>query len=60
MGSPLRIEYPDAFYHYMVLCTDGCFYGNGMFCLAPLFEVKHMEEMFRHKVFKMLLKKNYP
>ena len=43
--------------HLHILCTDGCFYGNGMFRVAPLFEVKHLEEVFRYKVFKMLLKK---
>ena len=43
--------------HLHVLCTDGCFYGNGMFRVAPLFEIKHLEEIFRHKIFKLLLKK---
>ncbi len=43
--------------HLHVLCTDGCFYGNGMFRVAPLFELKHLEEIFRRKVFKILLKK---
>ncbi|MFH1951682.1 MAG: transposase [Pseudomonadota bacterium] len=43
--------------HLHVLCTDGCFCGNGMFRVAPLFELKHLEEIFRHKVFKMLLSK---
>ena len=43
--------------HLHVLCTDGCFCGNGMFRVAPLFEPKHLEEIFRHKVFKMLLSK---
>ena len=43
--------------HLHVLCTDGCFYGNGMFRVAQLFEIKHLEEIFRHKVFKLLLKK---
>ena len=43
--------------HLHVLCTDGCFYGNGMFRVSPLFDVKQMEEIFRHKVFKILLKK---
>jgi hypothetical protein len=43
--------------HLHVLCTDGCFYGHGMFRVAPLFEIKHLEEIFRHKVFKILLKK---
>jgi len=35
--------------HLHVLCTDGCFYGSGMFRVAPLFELKHLEELFRHK-----------
>jgi len=26
-----------------------------MFRVAPLFELKYLEEIFRHKVFKMLL-----
>ena len=43
--------------HLHVLCTDGCFYGNGMFRVAPIFELKRLEEIFRHKVFKMLLSK---
>ena len=29
-----------------------------MFHVAPLFELKHLEEIFRHKVFKMLLSKD--
>ena len=37
--------------HLHVLCTDGCFCGNGMFRVAPLFELKHLEEIFRYKVF---------
>ncbi len=41
--------------HLHVLCTDGCFYGNGMFRVAPRFEAKGLEEIFRHKVFRMLL-----
>ena len=43
--------------HLHILCTDGCFYGNGMFRVAPVFELKQLEEIFRHKVFKMLLSK---
>ncbi len=51
--------------HLHVLCSEGCFYGNGMFRVAPLFELKHLEEIFpakdgifdRHKVFKTLLSK---
>ncbi|HDR15672.1 MAG TPA: IS91 family transposase, partial [Desulfobacteraceae bacterium] len=42
-------------HHLHILCTDGCFYGSGMFRVAPLFELKHLEAIFRHKVFKMLL-----
>lgn len=41
--------------HLHILGTDGCFYGDGMFRVAPRFETKHLEEIFRHKVFKMLL-----
>jgi len=44
-------------HHLHILCTDGCFYGNGMFRVSPLFELKHLEAIFRHKVFKMLLSK---
>jgi len=43
--------------HLHVLCSDGCFYGDGMFRVAPRFETKQLEEIFRHKVFKMLLSK---
>ena len=43
--------------HCHILCTDGCFYGNGMFRLAPAFRVKALEMIFRHKVFKMMLSK---
>ena len=43
--------------HLHILCTDGCFSGSGMFCVAPMFALKHLEEIFRHKVFKMLLSK---
>ena len=40
-----------------VLASDGCFYGHGMFRVAPRFETKQLEEIFRHNVFKMLLSK---
>jgi hypothetical protein len=43
--------------HLHMLCTDGCFYGNGMFRVVPFFDLKALEEIFRHKVFKMLLSK---
>ena len=49
----------------MHFSTDGCFYGQGMFRVAPRFETKQLEEIFpakdgifdRHNVFKMLLSK---
>jgi hypothetical protein len=52
--------------HLHVLCSDGCFYGkglsacnahSGMFRVAPRFETRQIESIFRHKVFKMLLSK---
>ena len=52
--------------HLHILCSDGCFYGEGlsactaragMFRVAPRFETKQLESIFRHKVFKMLLSK---
>ena len=43
--------------HLHVLGTDGCFYGDGMFRVEPRFDTKPLEEIFRYKVFKMLLSK---
>ena len=43
--------------HLHVLASDGCFYGQGMFRVAPRFETKDLEKIFRHKVFKMMLSK---
>ena len=43
--------------HLHILCSDGCFYGEGMFRVAPRFETKQLEGIFRHNVFKMLLLK---
>ena len=41
-----------------ILITDGCFYGDrGMFRVAPPLELKKLETLFRHNVFKMLLAK---
>jgi len=40
-----------------VLVTDGCFYGKGMFRVAHPLDMKKLESIFRHKVFKMLLAK---
>ena len=41
--------------HCHVLVADGCFYGRGMFRVAPSLEMKKLGAIFRHKVFKMLL-----
>jgi len=43
--------------HCHALCTDGGFYGKGMFRVAPWFIPKDLEKLFRYKVFKMLLSK---
>jgi len=43
--------------HLHVLRTDGCFYEEGMFRAVPCFTTKTLEEIFRPKVFKMLLSK---
>jgi hypothetical protein len=44
--------------HCHILVTDGCFYGSkGMFRVAPLLELKKLEVLFRHEVFKILLAK---
>jgi len=44
--------------HLHVLISDGCFYGNGMFRVAPSFDTKDLENIFWYKVFKMLLSKS--
>ncbi|MBP8980330.1 MAG: transposase, partial [Syntrophobacterales bacterium] len=39
--------------HCHILITDGCFYGDkGMFRVAPPFELKKLEAIFRHKVLR--------
>ncbi len=43
--------------HLHILCSDGCFCEDGIFKVAPRFHTKTLEEIFRHKVFKMLLSK---
>jgi len=44
--------------HCHILVTDGCFYGDGgMFRVAPPLELKKLEAIFQHKVFRMLLDK---
>jgi hypothetical protein len=43
--------------HLHVLATAGCFYGGGLFRLAPRFNLKELEKLFRYRVLKMLLRK---
>jgi len=43
--------------HVHILCIDGCFYGNGMFRVAPHFGTEDLEKIFQHKLLKMLLSK---
>lgn len=43
--------------HLHILCSDGCFYGEGTFRVSPRFDTKLMEEIFRHKIFKLLMSK---
>ena len=41
--------------HFHVLCTDGCFYGTGVFPVAPRFDPKDLRAIFEHRVLRMLL-----
>jgi hypothetical protein len=43
--------------HVHILCTGGCFYGNGMFRVAPPFGTEDLGKIFQHKLLKMLLSK---
>ncbi len=42
--------------HLHIICTDGCFHGDGMFMRAPSPDAKQLEELFRLEIFKMLKK----
>ena len=44
--------------HTHVLISDGCFYGEGTFKVAPKFHLKDLEALFQHKVLKILLKRS--
>jgi hypothetical protein len=51
-------DFPERFHpHLHVLATDGCFYGQGLFRVAPGFKLKDLEKLFRLKVLTMLLGK---
>jgi hypothetical protein len=41
--------------HCHVLCTDGCFYGKGVFRVAPRSDPKDLRAVFEHRVLRMLL-----
>ena len=43
--------------HTHILVSDGCFYGEVKFKVAPKFHLKDPEALFQHKVLKMLLKR---
>ncbi len=38
------------------LVTDGCFMPNGWFHVLPEINIKKLENLFRHKVFKLPLR----
>ena len=40
--------------HCHILCTDGCFYGKGIFRVQPLFDLKELEKLLQHQILKML------
>jgi len=37
--------------------SDGCFHKNGIFSVSPAVDTKAVEQIFRHKVLRMLLSK---
>jgi hypothetical protein len=41
--------------HTHILVSDGCFYDEGKFKVAPSFKAGDLEAVFQRKVFKMLL-----
>jgi hypothetical protein len=40
-----------------ILVSDGCFHKNGLFSVSPAIDANALEQIFRHKVLKMLLAK---
>jgi len=51
-------DFPVRFHpHLHILISDGCFHANGMFSVSPTVDTKTLEQIFRHKVLKMLLAK---
>jgi hypothetical protein len=41
--------------HLHVLISDGCFHENGLLTVAPVIDTQVLEQLFRHKVLKLLL-----
>ena len=52
------MEAPLGFHpHLHILVSDGCFHKNGIFSVSPAIDANALEQIFRHKVLKMLLAK---
>ena len=43
--------------HCHILMTDGCFHDSDKFTIAPPLDCEKLENLFRHKIFKLLLSK---
>ena len=43
--------------HVHILVSDGSFHENGIFSVSLTVDTKAIEQIFRHKVFKMILSK---
>ena len=41
--------------HLHVLISDGCFHESGLLIVAPAIDMHALEQLFRHKVLKLLL-----
>ena len=51
-------DFPVEFHpHLHILVSNGCFHEYGMFSVSPSVDTKTLEQIFRHKVLKMLLAK---
>ena len=51
-------DFPVGFHpHLHILVSDDCFHENGLFSVSPTVDTKNLEQIFRHKVLKMLLAK---
>ena len=40
-----------------ILVSDGCFHKNGIVSVSPAIDANALEQIFRHKVLKILLAK---